>query len=166
MGNQEPATSHSQLRPTALGVRGVALFEATKGIAVILAGAGVFSLIHRNLQTVAEHFVAQLHLNPARHMAQVFLAAAKDLNDSRLRMLALLALLYSAMRFIEAFGLWREQRWAEWFAVISGGVYLPLEIIELTRGFSWMKLTVLSINLAIVAYLVHVLAAQQKRNRP
>lgn len=35
------------------------------------------------------------------------------------------------MRFVEAYGLWRERRWANWLAAISEGIYLPVEIYEL-----------------------------------
>ncbi len=42
-------------------------------------------------------------------------------------------LVYSAIRFAEATGLWLEKQWAEWFALISGCLYLPIEIYELAR---------------------------------
>jgi uncharacterized membrane protein (DUF2068 family) len=150
-------------QPSATGVRWVALFEATKGFAVILAGFGLLSLVHHDLQAAAEQFVALLHLNPARNTARIFVEAASNLNDSRLRLLAMLALLYATMRLIEAYGLWRERRWAEWFAAVSGGIYLPLEILELSRGFAWLKIFALAANLAVVVYIVSVL---KPRNGP
>jgi uncharacterized membrane protein (DUF2068 family) len=70
-------------------------------------------------------------------------------------LLAVAALVYSTIRFIEAFGLWRMRRWAEWFAILSGGVYLPLEIYELTHHATLVKAVVLVINAAIVAYLIY-----------
>jgi uncharacterized membrane protein (DUF2068 family) len=57
------------------------------------------------------------------------------------------------VRFIEAFGLWRRKRWAAWFGVLSGGIYIPVELFEVAHGLSWAKLTVLTVNLAVVAYL-------------
>lgn len=146
---------------TASGVRWVALFEAGKGAIVILAGLGLFSLIHHNLQNIAEQIAAQLHFNPAKHTTRIFIEAASHLDDARLAMLAILSFIYSSLRFIEAYGLWYGRRWAEWFAAISGVVYLPMEIMELTRGFSGLKLSILIINLIIVIYMVYVLASKR-----
>ena len=65
-------------------------------------------------------------------------------------------LIYALVRFVEAWGLWRRQAWAEWFGILSGSIYLPLEIFELSRGITSVRLTVLLINLAIVAWLSRV----------
>jgi uncharacterized membrane protein (DUF2068 family) len=46
--------------------------------------------------------------------------------------------------------------WAEWFAIISGSVYVPIEIYELARYPSIFKVIVLVLNVAIVAYLIYV----------
>jgi uncharacterized membrane protein (DUF2068 family) len=57
----------------------------------------------------------------------------------------------------EAYGLWRERRWAEWLAATSGAIYVPFEIYELTRGVSPIKLAMLALNVAIVLYMVAAL---------
>ena len=67
--------------------------------------------------------------------------------------LALTAMLYSAIRFVEAYGLWRRQVWAEWFGILSGGLYLPVEIYELTDSFTVVKISILVANLIIVGWL-------------
>ena len=81
-------------------------------------------------------------------------------------LLALSAFLYAVIRFIEAFGLWQRKRWAAWLGVLSGGVYVPVELFEVAHRLSWVKLGVLSVNLAIVAYLVYALtiAGRPPRN--
>ena len=85
------------------------------------------------------------------------------MSEDRLRFLELLALLYSAMRFVEAFGLWFGMRWAEWFALLSGSVYLPFELYELSKGFTWLKIGLLTINLLIVLYMAIVLRRSRLR---
>jgi uncharacterized membrane protein (DUF2068 family) len=82
--------------------------------------------------------------------------ALNHLNDHTLRLLALAALLYSAMRFAEAYGLWRKRNWAEWFAILSGGVYLPVEIWELARHPSIVKAGLLATNAVVVGYLLRL----------
>ena len=139
------------------GLRTVAAFEAAKGVIVLVAGFGLLALVHRDAQAVAERFVGHLHLNPAKHYPRIFIDAAARLTDARLWMLAWLAACYAAVRMVEAYGLWRARRWAEWFAAISGGIYLPLEVFELTRGVTWVRLCTLVVNLGIVAYMVRTL---------
>ncbi len=131
----------------------VAVFEGVKGGLVLVTGLGLLAFLHRDLHGAAEEVVRHFHLNPAHHYPRIFLDAAARVNDTQLWLLALSALLYAVVRFIEAFGLWRRKRWAEWFGVLSGGIYVPVELLEVVHRLSWAGLTVLSVNLAIVAYL-------------
>src|ERR1700674_859465 len=148
----------------ARGIRLIAVFEASKGALVPSAGLGLLSLLPRGLQATAENLVRHSHLNPAHHYPRIFIQAASHMNDSRLRSLAALAFLYAAVRFIEAYGLWQMRVWAEWFAIIAGSLFLPVEVYELFRRATWMRGMVLSINLFIVAYLVYVLLANRREH--
>ncbi len=143
-------------------LRAVAIFEASKGFLVLFAGLALFSLIHQNVQLVAEQLVGHLHLNPAKHIPKVLLDAAGNLTDHRIVLLALLAVLYASMRFVEAYGLWFEKRWAEWFALVSGAVYLPIELYELAKGFTWIKIGFVLANLIIVFYMAVMLKRSGK----
>ena len=136
----------------------VATFEAAKGLMVLVAGFGLFELMHGDVQAGAERLVRHLNLNPASHYPRVFIDASVWFNDAHLRMLAFGAVLYAAVRFVEAFGLWRARRWAEWFGAVSGGIYLPLEIYKLWEAVTWPRVTLLTVNGIIVVYLVQFLA--------
>ncbi len=123
----------------------------------MLAGAGALSLIHHDVQYYAEQLVGHLHLNPAKYYPQIFIEAATHLTDARLRLLAIFAALYGVVRFIEAYGLWGGRRWAEWFAAISGGIYVPFELYELYSKATWLSLTALLANVLIVGLMVNTL---------
>ncbi len=138
-------------------VRAVALLEAAKGTLVILAGFGALSLIHRDARRFAERLVAHLHLNPAKHYPQIFLDAAAQLTDARLWTLAAFAATYGLARFVEAYGLWLGRRWAEWFAAVSGAIYVPFELYELFHRISWLSLGALAVNLLVVGLMIHAL---------
>jgi uncharacterized membrane protein (DUF2068 family) len=140
----------------AAGVRAIAFFEALKGTLVLVAGFGLLSLVHRDLQDLAERLVRHSHLNPASHYPRVFVEAASHVSDSRLRTLAALAFAYSVVRFVEAYGLWRMRAWAEWFAIISGCIYLPIEVYELFERATPIRAGVLLLNALIVAYLLYI----------
>jgi uncharacterized membrane protein (DUF2068 family) len=149
-----------RLRDTAYspraGLKVAALFEALKGLLIILAGCGLLALLHRDAQALAERLVLHLHLNPARHYPRIFIEAAARLTDARLWMLAAGAFTYSALRFVEASGLWRARPWAEWIGIVSGGIYLPVEAFELIRRPTVLKVALLVANALLVAYLSFV----------
>jgi len=67
------------------------------------------------------------------------------------------ALLYCIVRLVEAAGLWTGKKWAEWFGVLTGGMYIPVEIYEVASNVSWPKITVLTVNCGVVSYLAFVL---------
>jgi uncharacterized membrane protein (DUF2068 family) len=124
---------------------------------VLVAGFGLARAIHQDVEQVAEHLVHRLHLNPAKRFPHIFLDLAANLSDGQLWALAALAMAYAAFRFAEAYGLWFERRWGEWIAALSGGIYVPVEIYELSRGFSALKLGALILNAVVVAYMCHLL---------
>ena len=151
--------------PSAVGVRIVAGFEAAKGILVLLAGFGLLALIHRDVQAMADALVERFHLNPASQYPRIFIRAAGAVTDSRLWLLAGGAAAYACVRFIEAYSLWRHRRWAEWFAALSGGVYLPIELYELAHGITWPKLAALGVNTLVVAYMGYALMQRRRVDR-
>jgi uncharacterized membrane protein (DUF2068 family) len=146
-------------------VRAIALVEAAKGTLVILVGLGLLSLIHHDVQRFAERLVAHAHLNPAARYPRVFIDVATQLTDGRLWLLAAGGAVYASVRFIEAYGLWLERRWAEWLAALSGGVYIPFELFELHEQFTWLSLGALLLNAAIVAIMAYSVF-QANRHRP
>lgn len=148
------------------GLRIVSLFEAAKGLLVLLAGFGLLAYIHKDLHLAAERLVRHFHLNPASRYPRIFLDLASHLSDVQLWVLAFFALSYAAVRFVEAYGLWQGRRWAEWFGLLAGGIYVPIEVFEIARGVTWPKTVLLIVNAAIVGYLSFILyRARQKRKR-
>lgn len=147
------------------GLHLVAGFEAAKGILVLLTGFGLLAFIHRDLHHAAEQIVRHLHFNPASHYPSIFIETMTRLTDAQLWALSASALGYSAVRFAEAYGLWHERSWAEWFGLLSGGIYLPMELYELSHGITWPKLLIFVVNLWIVAYLALILVRSNRKRR-
>jgi uncharacterized membrane protein (DUF2068 family) len=135
----------------------VAIMEAVKGVIVFGAGFGLLTLLHRDVRRVAVSLVTRLHIDPEQHYAGIFLNAASKVTDAHLWALAALAVLYSALRATEAYGLWFNRRWAAWLGAASGAIYVPIEIYELIDRPNWVKAGALIFNLAVIAYLVWTL---------
>jgi uncharacterized membrane protein (DUF2068 family) len=145
------------------GLRLVAAFEAAKGFVVLLAGMGLFKLVHHDVQAFAEGLVAHTHLNPANGYPRIFLDLAGRITDGKLLVLASLALAYSLIRLGEAYGLWFDRQWAQWLGVASGGIYVPIELYELFHHASWVKLISLLANVGVVVFLVQRIARHSNR---
>jgi uncharacterized membrane protein (DUF2068 family) len=139
------------------------LFEAFKGAVVLVLGYGMLSFLGRDTEQLAERLLLRMHLDPANHYPQIFIRTMSEVTDTRLWLMAGFATLYALVRFVEAFGLWRERRWAEWFAAFSGGVYHPIEGYELVRHHTWVHFAALLVNLIIVAYMVWLLTETNRR---
>jgi uncharacterized membrane protein (DUF2068 family) len=154
---KRPRTSaESSGRVAPHGLRAVAVFEGAKGALVLAAGGGLFAVAHHGAQAVAEAIVRDMHLNPARRYPRIFVEMASHLARTDLWLLAVGAVVYAALRFTEAYGLWRARAWAEWLGIVSGAMYIPAEIYELARRATALRAATLVLNVAVVGYLAWV----------
>jgi len=147
-------------------LRLVALMEAVKGGIVFGAGFGLLALLHRDVRRAAESLVTQLHIDPENHFAGIFLNAAAHLTDARLWGLAALAVAYTALRGAEAWGLWFNRRWASWLGAASGAIYVPIEVYELWQKPTPIRAATLTLNLAVVGYLIWTLRQGRGAHAP
>jgi len=138
------------------GLRAVAVFEIAKGVLVLAAASGLLTLLHNDAADKVAHLADRLHFHSEGHVSQVLLRAASNLTDAKLWAIAAAALTYSIVRFVEGYGLWHARTWAEWFALLSGAMYLPWELYEILAHFSSTSLIVFVCNLAIVIYMLYV----------
>ncbi len=147
------------------GVRTVATVEFAKGMLVLLAGVGAFSMRHKDIWGVAESFLEFFHVNPHHRFAGFFIDLVYRVSDIRLWKIAVVAAVYVVLRFIEAYGLWYIRPWAEWLAIASGSLYIPFEIADLLRRPDWIRLLVVAVNVGIVLYMLMLrLEAAKKRH--
>jgi uncharacterized membrane protein (DUF2068 family) len=139
------------------GLRTIAGYEAAKGAIVLLAGLGLLGLIHRDVQEAGEELVRHFHLSPSARYPRIFLELTAKVTDGWLWALALGSVLYSSLRFAEAYGLWRGKAWAEWLAAISGAIYVPFEVVELLKKVTPLRMASLTVNLIVVGYMLLLL---------
>ena len=154
--------SHRAQKPL---LRAVASFEFAKGIFVMAMGLCALLLVHKDAWLLAESLLALFHISPDRRYAQMFLDFADSATDARLWTIASVAFTYAGLRFTEAYGLWRQRAWAEWVAFVSGTLLLPLEVRELSRGITVLRVILFVGNLAIVLYMLYLLRANRRERR-
>jgi uncharacterized membrane protein (DUF2068 family) len=78
-----------------------------------------------------------------------------DLNRGTVTTLAITAALYCVIEGVEAVGLWKEKRWAEYLTAVATAGFLPFEIRELLDRVSVLRVGALVLNVAILVYLVY-----------
>ncbi len=146
---------HKALKP-------IAVFEAIKGAIVFILGFGILGFLGRENESFLEQFFVRMHFDPANRYLHGLIRMLAEASDTRLMLLTAFATLYAAVRFAEAYGLWHGRRWAEWFAALSGAIYIPIEIYELAQHLTWLRLAALLLNLIIVAYMVWLLTESRR----
>jgi uncharacterized membrane protein (DUF2068 family) len=144
------------------GLRAIAVFEALKGAGGLTIGILALGFVDRDNEVFAEQILRHLHIDPTWRYAQWFVKLVAEASDSQIMVVAGFFAIYAAVRFTEAYGLWRARRWAEWFAALSGAVYIPVEIYELAHRASWLKFGMLIVNLAVVAYMLWLLTEARR----
>jgi uncharacterized membrane protein (DUF2068 family) len=150
------------------GLRTIALFEAAKGILALAAAGGLLSLRHTDLHAVTDAFLLRHGIDPERHYMRLFIESVAQATHHHEGQLAVLSLAYALIRLAEGYGLWQGKHWAEWFAVISAGLYLPWELMHFARHPRPFTAGIILFNLALIFYLGKLLARQrtQRRHQP
>jgi uncharacterized membrane protein (DUF2068 family) len=146
-------------------LRTLAVVEACKGLLVLLVGLGLLTFIYRDTLAEAEYIAQFLNLNSGHHIPKIFIDTLSRIEDPQLLMLSFTAMAYFLIRSVEAAGLWMSRTWAEWLAIVSDSIFIPMEIIELAHGITPVRLLVFFTNIAIVGCLVAVVSARMKRTR-
>jgi uncharacterized membrane protein (DUF2068 family) len=136
-------------------IRLIAVFKVLKAILLIGVGVGALKLIHADVSSFLEKWVATFGLNPGgRHLGHLILTAA-TLTPTKLKDLATGSFIYAALFLTEGTGLWLMKRWAEWFTVISTSSLIPVEVYEICRHPSLPRVLVSMINIGVVGFLVY-----------
>ena len=144
-----------------VGLRAIALFEGAKGLLALAASCGLLSLRHTALHAVTDAFLLRHGIDPERHYTRLFIESVARATNHHAGQIAAFGLVYALIRLAEGYGLWEGKHWAEWFAVISGGLYLPWELIHFALHPRPFTAGIILLNLALVFYLARLLVRQR-----
>jgi uncharacterized membrane protein (DUF2068 family) len=142
-------------------LRLIAIFKFLKAGLLIVLGVGAFRLLHQDIGGTVMHWIDALKLDPGNHFFDVALAKASNLTPKQIKQLGLGSFFYAGLFLTEGTGLWLLKRWAEWFTVIITSSLVPVEIYEIHRHPTAVKVVVLALNLAVVVYLIYHIRTQQ-----
>ncbi len=147
-----------------LGFRVIGAFKLASALLLVAAGFGLLRLLNADLGATLEQFVTRLHLDPENRLVHEAASRLSGISPSQLKALSAGTFFYAILHLIEGSGLLLRRHWAGYLTIIATGSLLPLEVYEITRKLSVVRVGVLAVNLGIVIYLI-VKLLQERRDR-
>ncbi len=141
----------------------IAVFKFLKAAALIALGVGAFKLLHKDVGGLAEHLAEALRFDPGSRYVVIFLAKVSNLRPDQIKKLGLVSFLYAGLFLAEGTGLWLQRRWGEWLTVMITGSLVPVEMYEIYRRATGVRVGALIVNVAIVAYLIYKIRSTGKK---
>jgi uncharacterized membrane protein (DUF2068 family) len=135
----------------------IGIFKIAKGTMLLILALGMLRLLHHDVQEWAEDLIASLRFDPDNRHIAGFLAKLGLVNDHELKELSGLTFIYAGLFLTEGIGLIRQKRWAEYLTVIATSSLIPVEIYEVFRHVTFLRVLLFLGNVAILAYLLVVI---------
>jgi uncharacterized membrane protein (DUF2068 family) len=143
----------------------IAAFKMAQALLFIAIGVGARGLLHKDVGDVLGDLADHLHFNPESHFVNFFLEKAAILDDRLLRRISEAVFAYAGLGMIEAIGLYLEKVWAEYLTLAVTASFLPWEIFEVFRKLTWVRVSLLTINLFVFIYLLKLVTEKGRRQR-
>jgi uncharacterized membrane protein (DUF2068 family) len=131
----------------------IGIFKLVKGISLLIVAFGLLRLLHRDVAEVTQHWIEVLRVDPDNRFIHRALVKVFNVTPRQLKELSAGTLIYSAIFLTEGTGLLARKHWAEYMTLISTGLFIPLELYEIYRHLTLIKLGVTAVNVLIVWYL-------------
>jgi uncharacterized membrane protein (DUF2068 family) len=138
-------------------LRAIAIFAAVVGFIALASLIGVLDLLHHDAHALAMSLIERFGLDPESHYPSLLLHYADVLPNANVPLLVALVCAFIALRFVEATGLWLGKVWGEYLGALSGGIYIPFEVVHWLREPTWLSAFIVLLNVVIVGYLTHTL---------
>jgi uncharacterized membrane protein (DUF2068 family) len=132
----------------------IAAFKLIKGFALLALAVGALKLLHKDVAAQVAQWIDILRVDPHNHYIREALSKLGMVDDRKLKELSIGTFFYSGLFLTEGVGLALRKRWAEYLTIVSTASLLPLEIYEIVKQVSALKIIVLLANIAVVVYLV------------
>jgi uncharacterized membrane protein (DUF2068 family) len=146
-------------------LRLIAFFKLLKTAALIATGIVALKLIHADIGTVLERWVLKFGLDPGSSLLNHAIQRACEIPQDKIWELGAVSFVYAGLFMTEGIGLWLAKRWAEWFTVIITGSLVPFEFYEILQRPTAIRVLVLLVNIAVVAYLIYHIMHMPRSNR-
>ena len=128
-------------------------------------GVGAIHLLHKDIDDEVMRLATALKFDPESRFVTLVLDKVDLIDAHRLRQISAATLGYSALALTEGVGLLLEKTWAEWFTIAITASFLPWEVFEIIRRFTWVKVGITLLNVLVLLYLLWVQRLRLRAHR-
>jgi uncharacterized membrane protein (DUF2068 family) len=141
-------------------------FKLAKGLLAVFLALFLYCQPSTQLPTEYEQLMGRSSVKQVFHYLRIhpenkfFMHLTRQIanaTDKEVRVAVIVAvigaLLWSLFPLTEGIGLLFRVKWAGWLAIVESAFFVPVEIYELVKEFSWFMVEVAIINIFIVWYL-------------
>jgi uncharacterized membrane protein (DUF2068 family) len=140
----------------------IAAFKLGQALLFIAIGVGALRLVHKDVGDLLERLANHLRFNPESRFVNFILEKSSLVNDQMLRRIGAAVFFYAALDLIEGTGLYLEKVWAEYLTLAITASFLPLEIFEVMRKLTWVRMGLLAVNTLVLFYLLKLVIERGK----
>lgn len=137
------------------GLLVLSIFKMIKALLLVLSGAGLLSLLGARAAAIVHEWLEEITVQQGQHIIQHALSLLSVATPRQITLVGIASVGYGLLFATEGIGLWLERRWAEYLTIAATGSLVPVELYELARRVSVIRVLALAVNLAAVAYLVY-----------
>jgi uncharacterized membrane protein (DUF2068 family) len=142
----------------------IAVYKFFHAMFFFAIAIGAHRLLHKNIADQVELFARHLRFNPESRLVIFVLRHASVINGRVLQRITLVSCLYASLTLIEGIGLYLEKAWGEFLTLAITASFLPWEILEIFRRITWIRVSLLTINILVFGYLLRLII-NRARNR-
>lgn len=149
-----PKTNPKKDRPATGLIAWIAMFRLAKAALLIAVGLATLHLLRPGAADALRGWMDALPVASDHEIVHELAARVTRLPRKKIDELALASFAYAALFVVEGIGLLLGKVWAEYLTLVATASFIPFEIYEVSRKFSALRIGVLTINVAILGYLV------------
>jgi uncharacterized membrane protein (DUF2068 family) len=143
----------------------IAAFKLGQALLFVAIGVGALQLLHKDVGDLLARLADHLRFNPESKFINFILDKASLLDDRILRRIGAVVFVYAGLDLIEGIGLYLEKVWAEYLTLAITASFLPLELFEVFRRITPVRVGLLVVNTLVLFYLLKLVAERGRRAR-
>jgi uncharacterized membrane protein (DUF2068 family) len=136
--------------PTLYAIIAMKLF---KGLFFAILALIIYTHSDNDVSHEFRDLLGWLKLNPEGKFWANLLAQADGLTQAKIVHFAIATMIYSLFAVVEGVGLIFRLPWAGWLSIGESAFFIPIEVYELGRRFTWFVFVILILNTFMLSYL-------------
>jgi uncharacterized membrane protein (DUF2068 family) len=152
---EQAATVPRKRAPT---LYAIIVFKVGKGFLFFLLGVFLYFQADRDLpqeyaDLLKKPIFQELRIHPENKLVQHIADKIADLTETKIKLTGIGTALWALFPLTEGIGLIFRASWAGWLAIGESAFFVPIELYELARRFSWFVVAFTIANIIVVWYL-------------